>query len=75
MKEREWRAAATHAAAEATETVLQKVTAIWAAARQEYLALCDSEDPSVPALRKAACRLSELERRRLELARQLQRAV
>jgi hypothetical protein len=75
LRERQWQAAVANAASGSAETMLQKVTATWATARQEYLLLWDAESPSVPLLREAARRLEELEKKRLELVRQMRRAV
>jgi hypothetical protein len=70
-KRADWKSAATQAGAAAISDRLRVVTAVWAAARHDYLTLWDADMPDVRELREAARRFEDLDRMRRALASKL----
>lgn len=67
-----WRIAALTAAKSTLVVRWRMATEEWLAARGEYLALLDAERTNVPALRRAAQKLQELQEQCGVLTRELQ---
>ena len=68
----DWQSAAAHAGSGSIAQQLHAVTAVWAAARQEYVELWDDTHSDDLALRRAVCRFQDIDRMRRSLVSRLQ---